>query len=75
VHIFAALKRNGLQLASPTYAINMTNESFERENRLHDAELAIREHNLAKMDLFSTLSTDERAHLAKTLNLCAICSR
>jgi len=67
VHIFAALKRHGLQLASPTYAINMTTESFERENRLHDAELAIREHNLAKMDLFSTLSDDERAHLAKTL--------
>lgn len=67
VHIFAALQRQGYALASPSFAVNMTTESLEREDRLQGAELAIREHNLAKMDLFSTLSDDERAYLAKTL--------
>ena len=67
VHIFAALQRQGYTLASPSFAVNMTTESPEREDRLQGAEIAIREHNLAKMDLFSTLSDDERAHLAKTL--------
>ena len=67
VHIFAALQRHGLVLAAPTFAVNMTTESLERENRLHDAELAVREHNLAQMDLFTMLSPEERTHLAKTL--------
>ncbi|HQV21661.1 MAG: mechanosensitive ion channel [Moraxellaceae bacterium] len=66
VHIFAALQRHGLSLAAPTFAINMT-DSLERENRLHDVELASREKTLAQMDLFAMLSDEERTYLAKTL--------
>ena len=67
VHIFVALQRQGYALASPNFAINMTTESLEREAHLHNTELAVREHKLGKMDLFSTLSHEERQHLAKTL--------
>lgn len=67
VHIFAALQRQGYALASPRFALNMTTESLEREAHLHNTELAIREQKLAEMDLFSTLSHEERQHLAKTL--------
>jgi hypothetical protein len=38
----------------------MTTESVERDTRLQDAELAIRQNTLRKMELFSTLSEDER---------------
>lgn len=67
VHIFAALQRQGYALASPSFAISMTTESLEREAHLHNTELAIREHKLGEMDLFSTLSHEEHQHLAKTL--------
>lgn len=66
VHIFAAIQRQGLALAAPTFAINMT-DSLERESRIHDIELSTRERNLAQMDLFILLSDEERTHLAKTL--------
>lgn len=67
IHIFAALQRQGYCLASPALAVQMTTESIERETRLHDAELAMRQNTLGKMDLFSTLSEDERRYLANTL--------
>ncbi len=66
-HIFAALQRQGFSLASPAVDVKMTTESVERDTRLQDAELAIRQNTLRKMELFSTLSEDEHAHLAKTL--------
>ncbi len=67
VHIFTSLQRHGYTLAAPSFAINMTTESVEREVYLQNLELAKRERKLAEMDLFSTLSTEERQHLAKTL--------
>ncbi len=66
-HIFAALLRQGYQLASPVLDVQMTTESVERESRQHDAELVTRQNTLRQMDLFSTLSEDERTHLANTL--------
>lgn len=66
-HVFAALQRQGYQLASPSYDITMTTNSLDRDLRRHDAELATRQHTLRQMDLFSSLSEEECAHLAKTL--------
>lgn len=67
IHIFAALQRQGYALASPMLDIQMTTDSVERDTRLHEAELVKRQQCLRQMDLFSTLSEDERAHLANTL--------
>ncbi|PTQ90846.1 mechanosensitive ion channel family protein [Agitococcus lubricus] len=66
-HIFAALKRQGYQLASPALDITMTSDTLERELRLQDAELQQRQQALQHIDLFSKLSAEECHHLAQTL--------
>lgn len=68
-HIFAALRRHGYSLASPVMDVTMTAESQERDIRLRDAELDKRHHTLRRMDLFSSLSDEECAYLARTLTV------
>ncbi len=67
VHVYAALRRQGLTLAMPVMDVNMTAESAERDRRRHDAEMMMRVHALRAMELFSTLSEEELLHLANTL--------
>ncbi|MDP2229163.1 MAG: mechanosensitive ion channel family protein [Moraxellaceae bacterium] len=67
VHVYAALQRQGYTLGSPVLAVNLTTESSERDAKKRDAELALRQRTLKKIEMFRALSDEELAQLASGL--------
>jgi CRP-like cAMP-binding protein len=65
--IWFALKRQGISLAIPASTIFLTHETPERESRKAERELEQRLRALAKVDLFSGLTADQKKTLAAQL--------
>jgi small-conductance mechanosensitive channel/CRP-like cAMP-binding protein len=67
LHIYATLQRNGYRLVHPVWDISLTQNDSEHELQIRAEEIALRELNLRKVDMFKDLSTEEIHHLANTL--------
>lgn len=68
VRIFAALKRAGIPLAVPAATIFVAQDDEAHAERKAQRELQRRADVLSKVDLFSTITPDERDHLAARLS-------
>lgn len=66
-HVFAALARAGIGMAIPQQARHLIKENAAHEAALADRELRQRIEAIDRIDLFRTLSDDEKATLAKHL--------
>jgi small-conductance mechanosensitive channel/CRP-like cAMP-binding protein len=65
--IYFALRRSGLPLSIPAHAIFMTEQTRKRGDRKQQREHDRRVRMLARVDVFSKLSADERSALADAL--------
>lgn len=65
--IYFALKRAGIPLSIPAHAVFLTEESSERRARKDEQEHRRRLDALAKVELFRTLSQEDREKLADSL--------
>jgi small-conductance mechanosensitive channel/CRP-like cAMP-binding protein len=65
--IYFALRRANIPLSIPAQAVFVTQDSHERRVEKNRTDLERRLTALARVDLFSHLSNDERAHLAEHL--------
>lgn len=64
IHIFAAMERAGIPLAIPQEARHIIKENAAHEAALAEQELKRRIEAIGHIDLFRTLSSDERTTLA-----------
>ena len=65
--VYFALKRAGIPLSMPAHAVFMTEESKERREEKSQGELDRRLAALARVELFSCLSGEDRALMASRL--------
>ncbi|MFZ2627297.1 MAG: mechanosensitive ion channel family protein [Rugosibacter sp.] len=67
MHVFAAMKRAGIELAIPQEARHLIKENAAHEAALADQEMKRRVEAIGHIDLFRTLSDAEKATLAQHL--------
>lgn len=67
IHIFTALQRQGLQLASPVISAHLMSEDAARTDRLREQSRSERLAALQAVPIFSSLSDDEKQQLADSL--------
>lgn len=65
--VFFALQRAGMRLSIPAHAIFVTEESADRAAQKSQRESSQRAQALRQVELFATLSDEERAQLARGL--------
>jgi small-conductance mechanosensitive channel len=67
VHLFTALQRAGIRVAEPQSTRHIFQENEEHAQAVHKRELQRRLHAIDGVDLFATLSAEERKALAERL--------
>jgi small-conductance mechanosensitive channel len=67
VHLFTALQRAGVRVAEPQSTRHIFQENEEHAQAVHKRELQRRLHAIDGVDLFATLSAEERKALAERL--------
>src|SRR2546423_5254012 len=67
--IYVALNRAGIPLSIPAHSLFLTEEDELRVARKHDEEIEIRAAALKQVELFQSLTTDERRALAARLRI------
>jgi small-conductance mechanosensitive channel/CRP-like cAMP-binding protein len=68
VHLYSALQRAGIALATPTHAILLTQDTVERKARKNEEEVHRRIGVLQRLELFSKMQEQELRHLAELLS-------
>jgi small-conductance mechanosensitive channel/CRP-like cAMP-binding protein len=67
IHFYSALQRQSLSLAHPCMDIRLNTDSERRSSARQSAEMDVRKKALSKVPLFSGLTDEELAKLAKAL--------
>ena len=67
VHLFTALQRAGIRVAEPQATRHLFQENEEHARAVHEREVQRRMHAIDGVDLFATLSAEERKALAERL--------
>ena len=67
VHLFTALQRAAIRVAEPQETRHLTQENEEHAEAVHRREVQRRLHAINGVDLFATLSVEERQALAERL--------
>jgi small-conductance mechanosensitive channel/CRP-like cAMP-binding protein len=67
--IYSALRRAGIPLSIPAHALFITEEEQSRMERKRDEQIGERANALQRVDLFRTLTDEERRALAERLRL------
>jgi small-conductance mechanosensitive channel/CRP-like cAMP-binding protein len=65
--IYSALRRAGVQLSIPAQTLFITEDDERRRERKHEEEIAQRVKTLSHVELFHTLTVEERRTLAERL--------
>ncbi|MFN7134410.1 MAG: cyclic nucleotide-binding domain-containing protein, partial [Myxococcales bacterium] len=65
--VYFALKRAGIPLSMPAHALFVTEESSDRKQQKVNEDLGRRMTALAKVELFSQLTEEDRAQLARSM--------
>jgi len=67
IHVFAALQRAGMQLASPEQSIHVTKENEAYRESVRQREIERRTVDLRKLELFAKLQDDELRMISERL--------
>ncbi len=67
LHVFNALQRTGIRVAEPQQTVHLVEEDEAHAEAVRKRELERRLHALSGVDLFATLSAEERQQVAERL--------